>query len=213
VELPFDVALAPKDPKSDEDRYCITAEPAAGVEWARQEGLCDFARRCWVPTSARDYETDADAHCFRLNPAPPYGEAVNVINGWNRRFCTNPVNAWIAEPGLPQTLTLEWDEPVACNTVHLVFDTLTRAYPSMPFNRGERASPMCVKAYDLHARVRDEWVLIGQETENFRRRRVHSFDRVFAEAVRLTVCSVWDERHSARVYEMRVYNEEGAPGH
>ena len=169
-------------------------------------------RRCWIDDGASEFGTDGDAHCFELTPAPAYGEAANVINGWNRRFCTNPVNAWIAEPGFPQTLTLEWGEAHAIDTVHLAFDTLTRVYREMPFNCGERVSPMCVRSYDVDARVSGEWVRVAEAEDNYRRRRVHEFERVTADALRLTVRSVWDDAYSARVYEVRVYGEgRGTP--
>ena len=209
VEFSFDVDLAAKDPTADEDRYCLCLGPQANVAWARQAGQCDYARRCWADEAAEEYSTDGDAHCFQLSPRPAYGEASNVTNGWNRRFCTNPVNAWVAQPGLPQALTLEWDEPKTFNTVHLVFDALTRVYQEMPFNCDERFSPMLVREYEVHARVQGEWRLVAEASDNYRRRRVHSFARLSADALRLTVNSVWDAACSARVYEVRVYDEAG----
>ncbi len=207
VEFVFDEELSEKDPTRDDNRYCITLAPQAGVSWARQSGACDFARRCWAEAGETEYQSDGDAHCFLLEPAPAYGEAANVINGWNRRFATNPVNAWIAEPGFPQTLTLEWGEAHAFNTVHLAFDTLTRVYREMPFNCEERVSRMCVRDYELHARVGGEWLKLAEASDNYKRRRVHTFERVSSDALRLTARSVWDASFSARVYEVRVYDE------
>lgn len=207
IDFELGVDLEPKDPTSDEDRYCITLAPQAGVSWARQGGLCDFARRCWAEDGAEEYGSNGDAHCFGLSPRPAYGEAANVTNGWNRRFATNPVNAWIAQPGFPQTLTLEWDQPQTFTTVHLTFDTLTRVYQEMPFNGDERVSPMAVRDYEVHARVDGEWRLVAEESGNYRRRCVHTFERTATDALRLTAKSVWDESYSARVYELRVHDE------
>jgi len=207
VDFPLEIELAPKDPTSDDDRYCLTLLSHPQVFWARQQGYCDYARRCWLTTDAVEYEIDCDAHCFQLSPHPAFGEAANVINGWNRRFATNPVNAWIARPGFPQALTLSWDEPKSFNTVHLVFDTLTRAYQEMPFNCDQRVSPMCARDYELEVRVGDEWRPVAAAADNYRRRRIHAFERVTADALRLTVKSVWHDAHPARVYEVRVYDE------
>lgn len=207
VEAHLGLDMKPKDSTNDEERYLLTLDPAFGALWAKQDGLCDFARRCWVEGDSDEYATAGDAHCFELAPRPGYGEASNVVNGWNRRFSTNPVNAWIAQPGFPQTLTLEWDEPRTFNTLHLVFDTLTRAYQEMPFNCGERVSPMCVREYQVHARAGGQWRLVAEASDNYRRTRVHRFDRVDADAVRVTIKSVWDESYSARMYEVRVYDE------
>jgi hypothetical protein len=207
VRFAFAEALIPKDPTSDEDRYALTLPPTPGLSWARSARRYDFARRIWAAPGDAAYQSDGDSHLFRLTPAPPYGEAANVLNGWNRRFCTDPVNMWLSRPGepLPQSLTLTWPEPQTFNTVHLVFDTLGRTYREMPFNCDQEVSPMCVKDYLVEVETADGWRTVAAETDNYRRRRVHTFARVTAARLRLTVQSVHDPAYTARVYEVRVY--------
>ncbi|RLE78720.1 MAG: hypothetical protein DRJ52_09950, partial [Thermoprotei archaeon] len=51
-----------------------------------------------------------------------------------------------------------------------------------------------------------EWEEVTYVKNNYKRRRIHRFKRVRAEALRLEVLSTNGDR-SARVYEIRVYNE------
>jgi len=213
VEAPFNQELSPKTPTSDEERWMVLVEPAPGLSWGRDLQRYDFVRRAWLDPGSGQYATDGDSHCFRIDPAPPYGEAANVLNGWRRRFATNPVNMWISAFGepLPQSLTLEWPEPQTFNTVHLVFDTLMRTFKEMPFNRDEEVAPVTVEAYDLEVFDGSGWRLLASETDNYRRRRVHVFPTVCGDRLRLTVRGVWGEGGPARVYEVRVYHEPPSP--
>ena len=131
-----------------------------------------------------------------------------MINGWNRRYATNPVHMWISQPEipLPQHLTLEFEEPETVGRVQLTFDTLYRSYREMPFNKhGRRASGMCGRDYDLEVWDGRVWSTVASVTGNYRRFRVHTFDPVVARKVRLTVRAMNDPAWTARVYEMRVY--------
>lgn len=207
LEIPFGQTLGEKDPASDDERWMLLLGEAPGVCWARDMHRYDFARRVWQDPGRGDYSTDGDSHCFLLDPAPAYGEAANVANGWNRRFATNPVNMWMsarAEP-MPQWLLLEWDEPQAFDTVHLVFDTLMRTEWEMPFNRDEEVAPLTVADYLLEAWDGAEWRELARVRQNYHRRRVHRFPELRASRLRLTVEHVWGEGTPARVYEVRVY--------
>jgi hypothetical protein len=201
------VSLIPKDPTSDEERYAVLLSPAQDICWARHACSHDIVVRCWADPGEAAYHTAADTHLFKTMPRPPYGEASNVINGYNRRLCTNPVNMWMADPeaSLPQALTLEWDTPQRFQRVHLTFDTLYRAYRDMPFNCNQEVSGMCVRDYELQAWVDAAWQTVHSETNNYRRFRVHTFDPVCTDKMRLVVQAMNDPQWSARVYEVRVY--------
>jgi len=205
--FPEPVSLAEKDWTSDEERVLLTLPPVPGIAWARHDRPYDFAVRCWAKEGEVRYRTEPDAHLFRIHPRPPYGEAANVINGWNRRYATNPVNMWISRHGapLPQQLTLQFEEPRTISRIHLTFDTLYRSYREMPFNDGKRVSGMCVRDYDLEIRDGCAWSTVASVTENYRRFRVHTFPSVAAQKVRLMVHAMNDPAWTARVYEVRVY--------
>jgi hypothetical protein len=125
----------------------------------------------------------------------------------NRRFCANPVNMWMSAPGepLPQSLALEWPEPVRFRRVHLAFDTLYRSYHSMPFNCGGTVSEMCAQDYSLEAFADGEWRVLVEERGNYRRFRVHEFPAVTTSRLRLTIRAANGEGYGARVYEVRMY--------
>jgi len=207
------ISLIPKDPTSDEDSYSLTLEPAPGVFWGHDHHYYDYVRRSELSPSEERFSLHEDAHLFRLQPSPAYGEASNVINGWHRRFCTNPINMWMSdlEESLPQHLTLQWQTPQRFNCVQLTFDTLYRGYRQMPINREELGvSGMCVRDYDLLIWQGDKWQTILQERGNYHRHRVHRFSRTFETTkLRLLVLATNEPGWPARVYEIRVYDERG----
>ena len=205
------VSMIAADPTSDEDSYALTLSPAAGIAWGRALHHYDYLRRCELTPGADRYTLSEDAQLIRLAPSPPYGEARNVINGWHRRFSTNPVNMWMSaldEP-LPQSLTLSWPEPQRFNCVQLTFDTLYRAYVQMPINREELGvAGMCVRDYDLQACCEGTWQTILEERSNYHRHRVHRFPQgVCTAQLRLVVLATNEPGWSARIYEVRVYDD------
>ncbi len=202
--------LAPPDECSDEPRVNFVLRAGPEVVWARSERRHDFARRLWLEPGAEGYESAGDSHCFRLDPAPLHGEAVNVIDGVARRWSTNPIHAWQADPtaALPQSLTVTWPEPVEVARVVVMFDTLTRAYREMPFDSEQRVSPMCVADYRIDLSGPGDWQTVVTERDNYHRRRVHDLPPCRAASLRLVIERVWDGSLPARVYEVRVY----APG-
>ncbi len=202
------LTLIEKDMTSDEERYLLTLPPARRVYWGRDENSCDVAVRCYATKDTNEYVTAAESHLFKISPCPVYGEAANVINGYNRRFATNPVNMWMSKRGelLPQSLILNFSEPKSFRHIHLTFDTLYRAYREMPFNCNKRVSEMCVKDYDVEVWNGSSWQTIVTVKDNYRRHRVHSFDRVTASKVKLTVRAMNGEGWTARIYEIRIYD-------
>jgi len=210
VSFELVVNLPDKDPASDEPRVNLVLSPAEGVSWAVQESRVDFARRLSLEPEADAYDGAADSHLYRILPAPEHGQAYNVVNGWNRRFSTNPVNAWVAaEPG-EAWLALDWYEyPVTIAEVQVTFDTLTRAYTEMPFDCEQRVSPMCVRDYRIEVQVGDDWRELVAVKDNYHRVRRHRCEPVETERLRIVVERVWDESIPARIYEVRCYGPGG----
>ena len=200
------LTLIEKDITSDDARYLLTLPQTSGVSWGRHQIPYDFAVRCWAKADSVEYVTVAESHLFKISPRPLYGEAVNVINGYNRRFATNPVNMWISKRGepLPQSLILDFGELKSFHQVNLTFDTLYRAYREMPFNSDKDISEMCVKDYSLEIWNGASWKSIVEIADNYRRHRVHIFDPVSASKLRLTVKAMNGAEWTARVYEVRV---------
>ena len=205
--FPESVKLITKDPTSDENRYVMTLQKVDGISWARSRRWYDFALRIWANEGSDIYEAGGDCHLFRILPSPTYGEAHNIVNGWNRRFSTNPVNVWMSDrnKSFPQHLTLSWDKPVTFSKVQITFDTLCRSYRDMPFNSEQEVSPMCVRDYQLQIKMNGKWQIIASVSDNHHRWRVHKFDPVVTKQIRIVVKSAWNNDYSARIYEIRVY--------
>jgi len=128
-------------------------------------------------------------------------EPENVINGWTR-LQENPASLWVSDPTatLPQWLELYFNEAIECNTVHLTFDTDLSTQIRCP-----TYPEVCVKAYTLSFWKDGEWVQVVEETDNYQRHRIHRFDPVVSQKLRLTLHETHGAR-SARVYEIRVYS-------
>jgi hypothetical protein len=200
-------SLIPVDPTSDENRYGLLLAACPGVEVGVDPHHYDFALRLWHEAGDELYSVAADCHAFALDPAPAYGEAANVVNGWHRRFSTNPVNAWLSDfdQPLPQSLTLTLPQPAQVARVHLTCDTLERSYLDTPINCDERYARRGVTDYRVEVETGTGWETVAEESGNYQRWRVHRFPAREARAVRLTVLGVRDPQYRARVYEVRVY--------
>ncbi len=217
VSFAFDgVALEPKDPTSDEACYALLADACDGVAWGRDSWRYDYVRRCALDAGTAAFQIWPDAQLFALEPAPLYGEAVNVVNGWNRRFSTNPVNMWLSDVDqpLPQWIALQWEEPQRFDVVQITFDTMRRGYRKMPINTVEMgASGMCVRDYDLEvhevgAADGEEWHPVHAERGNYLRHRVHRLPEIQeTDGLRLVVRATNEIGWQVRIYEVRVYLE------
>jgi len=124
----------------------------------------------------------------------------NVVNGITRITPDGP-NMWASDPNrpMPQWIELEWDSPVGISEVYLTFDTnLNSRHPVSP------VPPECVRDYELAYHDGRGWIGLVQVRGNYQRRRVHRFERVKTNRLRLTVQATNGDL-SARVFEIRVY--------
>ena len=124
-----------------------------------------------------------------------------VIDGVSRPV-GDSVHGWISSPDekLPQSLQLDWQEPVTAHEIRLTFDTdLT---PSRVY-----LSPMprqLVKSYIVEGYDGTAWKTLVDEKENKLRLRVHHFDKQELKTIRVIVRETWGDS-SARIFEVRVY--------
>jgi hypothetical protein len=208
--FPSPIAMIPVDPNSDENRCQLLLDACPAVSLGLDSHHYDFAIRVSQPDGAEEYATAADCHAFALDPAPLYGEAANVTNGWNRRFSTNPVHAWLSDidAPLPQSLELAFPNPTDLASVQLTFDTIDRAYQDAPINCDEAHARRCVTNYRVEAETATGWTTLVEENDNYQRHRVHVFAPVPATRLRLTILAVRDPQYRARVYEIRAYGPE-----
>ena len=140
--------------------------------------------------------------CLRLTPAStPYGPA-NIVNGVSH--IEAGTNLWISDPQqpLPQWVELELPAAATFNSVYLTLDTDLGLLPEFPLH----VPPECVKDYELSCASGTGWQTLAQVKDNYQRRRIHRFDPVTSNKLRLTIQAT-NGVPSARVYEVRIYNE------
>lgn len=194
--------------------YYIHTPVRQGVYWSMfAETDDDLVNRCPVGTTPASLPgtsrwrpfTQGRGFAIRLSPPSfPYG-AANVIQGTNRP--DQWTNIWISNPAipLPATLELRWARPVHFTTVQLTFDTNANRRATRPLFR----YPECVKDYVVECAEGLTWRELAAERDNYERRRVHAFDRVRSDRLRLRIIAT-NGIASARVYEVRVYDQPHA---
>lgn len=149
--------------------------------------------------------------CFRaLSSAGVYG-ASKVTDGYNRPY--GGPHMWVSEPTYQggrtgqEWLKLSWKKPVKAVEVHLTFnddvneDLINLHHHRTPFD----VIPELVKDYRIEAQINGKWVMIAEEKNNRRRKRVHLLvTAVTTDQIRLIVEST-NGGPRAEVIEVRVY--------
>jgi hypothetical protein len=188
----------------------IDAQP--DIEWALFGGNAGEPSRIPVGTTAavqppgpmwRPF-TGERSFVLRVLPEQrPYG-AQNVVRGTNRP--DRWTNIFLSDPseGMPAWIELRFAAPVKMNQIQLTFDTDANRRVGLPLFR----YPECVKRYEMAIPKGGGWETIAKEDDNYMRRRVHRFDQVITSRLRINILET-NGSPQARIYEVRVYNEEG----
>lgn len=135
----------------------------------------------------REVAVGEDQLTVTLNPA-------NVINGWNRAVAGVP-NSWAPDPAQksPQWIELQFGKPVRFNSVHVTW----------------QLPELAAAAYRLEAGQGPEAMKTVAKIEgNKLRRRVHGFEAVTADRLRLVVDAPATGGAPPQLCEIRVYDEK-----
>ncbi|MBM3333694.1 discoidin domain-containing protein, partial [Candidatus Sumerlaeota bacterium] len=185
--------------------YYVALPRSDGLSWALYPEEPDGTGRAYGGPS---WTVMYGCYRFRLNPGgeptvvgevasittgPIRLDPENVINGWNRAVEGKP-NSWAPDPkqALPQWIELAFRQPVRFNTVHVAFQLAAMAAP----------------AYKIESSTGGkDWKVAVSVNDNDKRRRVHSFDPVTADRLRLVLEKPCADGTPPRVCEIRVYDE------
>lgn len=186
--------------------YWIHLPRIPGVSWARFDDTFDQpalspvgCTAAELPGPSRWHPITRGTH-FVMRIAPeqrPYG-ASNLVRGGNRpdRWPNIYVSAT-----LPAWVELRLARPAAIGAVQLMFDT--------DINRHSRKElfryPDCVKRYDILVPQGAGWRRVAGDTDNYFRRREHTFEPVTTDRLRLEVHET-NGAACARIYEFRAYS-------
>lgn len=185
--------------------YWISVKSEDGVFWAFNEnpappGVTSTSRLI------KKTEMQSGYYAMRIFPeSRPYGSE-NIISGVARP--EKWTNIWISDPskGLPQHVELDFGKEVSFNTVYLAFDTnLNKIHIH---TEALYFSPECVKDYKLLYDDKGSWKNLLSVTGNYYRRRVHNFENITSSKLRLVVNDVNGKQKTARLYEIRIYDEK-----
>ncbi len=181
--------------------------PAEGIHWTLMSHAPRGSHRAYGLKQGGGVTHANAAQFMSLYTEPTTGDtSLNKASGVNNgliRLDDENSNMWASDPGesLPQWIELAWPSPATLNSVYLTFDTDLNA------RRHDAALvPQCVRDYDVAVRANGEWHVIASAVENFQRRRVHRFNPVETDCLRVIVKATNGDA-SARIYEIRAYNE------
>jgi hypothetical protein len=155
------------------------------------------------------------------------GEPRNLISGETRAvhgsqgvkpgMTVASTHRWMSEParGFPAWIELEWESPKAIDWIQIIFDTglhrpLTQTYMDDFYGSDLiwGPQPETVKEFSLAYAPTDGATLVNliEETNNYQRRRVYSFQAVSIKRLRLTIEDTWGITQG-RVCEIRCYSK------
>ena len=98
-------------------------------------------------------------------------------------------------------MELTFEKQTAIRSVSAVFDT-DLVNPIVSWS-GKKPSPAkCVKDYTVEVFDGSSWHTVADITDNFMRKRTHTFEPISAQKIRLTVTATWGDP-SARIMELR----------
>lgn len=207
LRLPLDVplALAAKDPSSEDDALLVSLDANPELEWSVAEQPHELSNLWENRHGGETWFALWATAAMRLDPPPPLGEAANAIDGWGRRFSTGPTHLWMAAKPGPQELVLAWPEAQSFSRIVLRFDDIVRLNKENPWEHGPRAVPYLVRDYALDAEVDGSWREMGRVEGNHQRLREHRLPATTATRLRLRILAMHASTEPARLYSISVY--------
>ena len=204
LKIDIHIPVVP-DEKHPSGKVDFWIEPAEGISWGYMTNL-SFYNICGVRGEDGAWKRWSGAN-YQLLVYEPKDEKANcapenVINGISR-IRTPEIYEWVSDPkeALPQWICLDLKSPTRINTVSVVFDTdLTN--PGTCWGIKIPGVPRCVKDYEVEIYADGAWRRVAEVQENFMRKRIHSFEELTAEKIRVNVLATWGDP-SARIMEVR----------
>ncbi|MEM3715098.1 MAG: FAD-dependent oxidoreductase, partial [Nitrososphaeria archaeon] len=209
ITFPLEVKVEPKklyrmNIYAREKLYLRRARPLPGVvagwkkpEWKRY--------RHESTGSAYSLPHFNFAYAMRINPPSYPFNPENITNGYSRPYTWT--NIWISDPtqSFPQWCEIKFEKRVKFNSVYLTFDTnLNVEFKTLP---PFYVFPECIKDYLIKIFDGNNYKTIVDVKGNYFRRRVHRFGQVETDKLLIEIHETNGDP-SARIYEVRVYNEE-----
>lgn len=191
--------------------YFASIDPNPEIAWALFSDAAGQPSQVPVGTTAADLPpgdkwrplTGGRSFVIRIAPEQRPYAAQNVVRGTNRP--DRWTNIFLSDPAesLPAWLELRFPGPVRFNEVQITFDTDTNRRISLPLFR----YPECVKHYEIAIAQSGGWKTVVTQDGNYFRRRVHRIDPVSTNRLRIQMLET-NGSPQARVYEVRVYNDQ-----
>ena len=183
----------------------VWIDPAEDISWRIINGLNMYYRYGeqtpdgqWKTRSGKSYFIQRDVPQEIMANCGPE----NVNNGYNRIVDAQNYE-WVSDPAqsLPQWVALTFEKKTAINSISVVFDT-DLANPVVSWS-GKKPSPTkCVKNYAVEVFDGSAWITVAEVADNFMRKRIHTFETITAEKIRVIAKETWGDP-SARIMEIR----------
>lgn len=188
-------------------KWGILLSAENGVYWRKREST-EGAMAHYTVRNGGEYFKESAGCQLRYSSkieTPSNCDPENVKSGITRSTLTE-CNAWVSDEkqGLPQSITLTLAEPKYISSVQIITD-VDLSYPRLSYQK----SPICestIKDYTVSVLKEGEWVTAAEVKDNINRLSRVEFEKIFAEAVRITVTATAGSR-LAKIYEVGIYEE------
>jgi hypothetical protein len=209
VKIDMHIPVTP-DIKHPTGRLELWIDATDGISWRFLSNLSFYdtygyqnEKGEWVKRGNANFAISVDEPIEEKADCSPE----NVINGISRIRSSN-VYEWVSDPNeaMPQWIALTLDAPTDINSVSVVFDT-DMTNPGTCWGIKIPEVPFCVKDYEVEVFANGEWKKVASVESNFMRKRIHSFETLKAEKIRVNVLSTWGDK-SARIIEIRASLEK-----
>lgn len=179
----------------------LTSERPYGVLALERRLAADAAFDHHIPEERDQPVTDWVARklrrrsfAFTASPATDAYRSERVVDGYQRPYGGPHLwsSAVLGDAGelreAPQSLLLEWPEPVRLGSVRIVFnDDVDEDLVNLHHHRTDfEVVPELVTDYRVEARVDGVWTTVAEVSGNRHRHRIHDLQPVDADALRLT---------------------------
>ncbi len=186
-------------PDTTEDLYMVqkpimVTKNSEPVEWEKLRKSREYK------LGHPENRTNIPLPFIEISPVQHPYRAENVISGISHTDIMPEL--WISDPSkkMPQELVLSWGGKRKISSVRIVFDTdLDMNHPA--------AIPVdyLVKKYSVQVKMPSGWKTVASCNDNRSRFKIHDFNTVETDAVKLVVDEIHAAGRSARVFEIRCY--------
>jgi hypothetical protein len=136
------------------------------------------------------------------------GDVINLLNGISRDIY-GEINHWQSD-GFPAEVQLEWENPINLSSIEIKCDTNLKRNIMMRKDSknddlyGNHIPHEMLKSLTFYARVKGQWISLGNIKNNRTRLIKHQFETLITTAVKVKLTETYGAKN-IKLFELRCY--------